>query len=426
MALVDFEKDLVVAYDLGTQPTYCYRIESYPYRNEAADAQIVAGTGGPNEQTIIHTICAKSLNEVCKQLKNIDLMMDVDTVCVWSNTLSGPYGGSNPSRENYGQYTEITDFCKNAECVDFCVAIKGHVNFTAISFGVTDNNQITGDGGGELVGSAVYYSKKNQYISSGLGMISSGTAPASQIGGIDGTAFIGSGGASMSGSGGARGSDLGTYVQDFGMDISSVELSTLGIPSQIPNNLVGFGGISRSDICDCKNVPYQIQLRHNLTRSSELTRFTNRNNIVIPTIVSMTYNEIIGCYAGNLRFDGISSFVNKDESWYISFNLYCTGELNQFANRYNWIFSSVIRRSTVDFNDSETSIIIFLSSDYICPSFSANNFNFRTNLNVQTLNLQVNNTIFVNSSNINDRLNLFLSSAWLANPVLSFSIGTLL
>ena len=156
MALVDFEKDLVVVYDLGTQPTYCYRIESFPYKNEATDAQIVACTAGPNEQTIIHTICAKSVNDLCKQLKNIDLMMDVNTVCVWSNALSGPYGGSNPSRENYGQYTEITDFCKNAECVDFCVAIKGHVNFTAVSFGVTDNNRIIGQGGGELVGSAYF------------------------------------------------------------------------------------------------------------------------------------------------------------------------------------------------------------------------------------------------------------------------------
>ena len=179
----------------------------------------------------------------------------------------------------------------------------------------------------------------------------------------------------------------------------------------------------RSNICDCKNVPYQIQLRHNLTKSSELTRFATRNNLTVPSIVSLVYNDKIGQYAGNIKLSGLSSFANAKESWSVTFNLYCTGELNQFANRYNWILNVNIRRSTSGFTDSETNVIIYLLSSYICPQFDAKSFNVRMIINLSTGIAQINNSSFINSTNINDRINLFLSEAWLSDPNLAISIG---
>ena len=120
---------------------------------------------------------------------------------------------------------------------------------------------------------------------------------------------------------------------------------------------------------------------------------------------------------------GLSSFANANEVWTISFNIYCTGEWNQFANRYNWILNLNVKRSTVGFYDKETNVIIYLLSNYICPQFDASKFKFSVSVNLNTLVTKVNNSSFINSSNLNDRIGLFASSAWLNNPNLVLSVG---
>ena len=404
-------------------PIYCYRVESYPFDPNNMNAPVCAFLPQTGEQTIIQTVCGTSVDDVCQQMKDMDLFIDIQSMAKWSNTLYGPYGGGeSPSRDMYGCFTDIPDFCKYTNCVDFCVTIKGNVNFTAISFATTDANIIQTGGGFELIGSSQAFASKYEYAVSGIGFELNGTSPASQTGGIDGTAYIGSGGFALTGSASYKGSDIGIYVQDFGMDMTAVNLAAVLVGTSGPT-LTGFGGVARSNICDCENVPYRLSLRHNLNKSSELTRFLARNNLSIPTVVTMVYSEFLGYYTCNLKFSGISSFVNNSEDWYLSFNLYCTGELNKFANRYNWLFTLNIRRSTVGFASYETNVITYLLSSFICPQFNASSINFKTSLNISTSLLTVNKTVFVNSSNVNDGIKLFYSSAWLSDPNLIFSFG---
>ena len=137
----------------------------------------------------------------------------------------------------------------------------------------------------------------------------------------------------------------------------------------------------------------------------------------------MLYNNKLDKYVGNIRLTGTSSFTNASETWTVTFTLYCTGEYNQFANRYNWIFNTNIKKSTTGFGDKETNVIIYLLSSYICPQFDAKSIKFKANVNFNTLITQINNSPFINSTNINDRIGLFLSEAWKSDPNFYISVG---
>ena len=82
-----------------------------------------------------------------------------------------------------------------------------------------------------------------------------------------------------------------------------------------------------------------------------------------------------------------------------------------------------IKRFTVGFDSKETNVIVYLLSSYICPQSDSSTFRFTTSVNLSTLVTQINNSSFINSTNFNDRIGLFLSDAWLSNPNLVMSVG---
>lgn len=420
-AFQDFEKSLSINFNLGTLPLKSYQIESYEFYEDDPNSEIVIPDAKHKLSTIIQQIWARDIGELCRILKSNNFYPNIKTVYEWSNNLIGPYGGGDPGRDNYGSYIKIEDFCDNADCVDFCLSVNSTVNVSAISFAVSANDVITASGGGNLTGSATVAVSNNVYISDGYFEIS-GSANASQIGGIDGTNYTASGGFEIVGSASVESSDLGSFLVEASASMNIDKLTPILINSA-GSGLTGAALSSRDTICDCKNIPYQIQLRHNLNTSSELTRFVTRNNLTLPTIVPLIFNQKISQYCGNISLQGLSSFANANEVWTISFNIYCTGEWNQFANRYNWILNLNVKRSTVGFYDKETNVIIYLLSNYICPQFDASKFKFSVSVNLNTLVTKVNNSSFINSSNLNDRIGLFASSAWLNNPNLVLSVG---
>ena len=417
----DFEKSLNINFNLGTLPLKGYQVESYNFYEDDPKSQIVIPDPEHKLRSMVQQIWARDVNEVCKILKSIYFFPSIKSISEWSNNLVGQYGGGDPGRDTYGTYVKIENFCDNADCVDFCLTVNSTVTISAIAFATSSNDEIFGSGGADLTGSATVYCSRNKYISDGYFELS-GIANASQIGGIDGTAYTANGGFDASGSAEVWSSDQGSIVVEAGADISILKVTPI-LKNVDGSSLTGSALSSRETICDCKNVPYQIQLRHNLDKMSELTRFVYRNNLSLPSIISLIYNEKISQYSGNIRLSGLSSFVNANEVWNITFNLYCTGEKNQFANRYNWILNLNIKRSTVGFVDKETNVIIYLLSSYICPQFDASKFKFNVNLNLNTLTTQINNSSFINSSNINDRIGLFQSEAWLSSPYLIMSVG---
>lgn len=415
------EKSLAINFNLGTMPLKAYQIDSYEFYEDDPLSQVAIPNPQHTLRTIVQQVWARDVNEVCRKIKALNFFMSIKSISEWSNNLIGPNGGGSASRDQYGSYVEIANFCENAECVDFCLGVNAVVNISAISYASSNNNSILGSGFFQISGSASVACQNNQYFSSGSFQIT-GNANASQIGGIDNTSFVGTGGFGLTGSSSQNSSDQGVLLVEAGGDMNVLQITSL-LPTIAGNTLVGFGTVSREDICDCLNVPYQVNLRHNLTKSSELTRFVSRNSLSLPSIITMTYNEKIRQYSGNIRLEGISSFINEKEYWNIVFNLYCTGEYNSFAQRYNWILNINLKRSTVGFADKETNVVVYLLSSYICPQFDASKFKFKVNVNLNTLITQVNNSSFVNSTNVNDRISLFLSDAWLSDPNLVISVG---
>lgn len=415
------EKSLTVSFKLGTLPLKSFQVESYDFYEDDPLSQVAIPNPQHKLRSIVQQIWARDVSEVCAKIKKINFLLNIKSISEWTNNLIGPYGGGTTGRDQYGSYIDITNFCENSECVDFCIGATGSVTISAIAYASSDYNSITGSGGFEINGSAVVRSSYSKYVSSGS-IDLSGSASVSQNGGTSGTAYVATGGVDIAGSAVQSSSDLGTLTVETGGDMTILQITPL-LKNNAGSNLVGLAAISRENICDCKNVPYQIQLRHNLTKSSELTRFAARNNLTIPSIVTMIYNNKLNQYVGNIKLEGLSSFVNAKENWNVTFNLYCTGEWNQFANRYNWILNLNIKRSTVGFTNKETNIIIYLLSSYICPQFDASKFNVKISVNLTTLVTQVNNSSFINSTNVNDRISLFLSDAWLSDPNLAISIG---
>lgn len=415
------EKSLSISFNMGTLPLKGYQVESYDFYEDSSDTQIVIPNPEHKLRIVVQQIWARSVDDVCKKIKALNYYMNIKSISVWSNNLVGPYGGGEAGRDQYGYYVDIPDFCQNSECVDFCIGVNALVTISATAFASSSNDEIIATGGFDLTGSAVVYSNKNKYVASGSFELV-GSAAASQTGGIDGTSYTANGGFELTGSAGLWSSDQGTLLVETGGDMVISDITPL-LKNDGGTNLVGSAFSSRESICDCLNVPYIVQMSHNLTKSSELTRFALRNNLSIPTIVSMVYSSKTGQYTGNIRLQGLSSFVNASETWTITFNLYCTGELNQFANRYNWILNLNIKRFTVGFDSKETNVIVYLLSSYICPQSDSSTFRFTTSVNLSTLVTQINNSSFINSTNFNDRIGLFLSDAWLSNPNLVMSVG---
>lgn len=415
------EKSLGISFNLGNQPLKSYQIESYEFNDTDPNAPIGISNTTNNNRIILQQIFATDVNEVCKKIKELNFLMNIKSIAEWSNNLSGPYGGGEEGRTQYGYYTDINNFCENYECLDFCLGVDAVVTIAGTAYASSSNDVIYGKGGAIFSGSATAYSNVIAYVSSGsLQLI--GDAICFQTGGIQGNSFVSNGKFSLNGTAIQKSSDQGVLVVEIAglMNISTITpILTTSSGSPLTTTTLA----SRENICDCKNTPFQLQLRHNLNKTSELTRFASKNNLTIPSIVTMLYNKQVEKYVGNIKLNGISSFANANESWSITFTLYCTGELNQFANRYNWILNTNIRKSTSGFGDKETNIIVYLLSSYICPQFDGKAIRFKTNVNINTLVTQVNNSSFVNSTNINDRINLFFSDAWKNDPNFYISVG---
>lgn len=415
------EKSLNINFAMGTLPLKTFQVESYDFYEDSSTTQIVIPNAQHKLRTIIQQISATDINEVCKKIKDINFFMNIKSIAEWSNNLFGPYGGGKAGRDQYGSYVDIPNFCENAECVDFCLGVNAIVSIAGVAYASSEYNAVVGSGGANLYGTASALLNKYQYATSGYFELA-GSAIASQVGGATGNPYSGGGSFELGGSAGQRSSDQGNIVVETELSMSVTQITAL-LKTDPGSALTGTAVSSRQSICDCKNVPQQISLRHNLNKSSELTRFLTRNNLTIPSIVTMLYNKKIDKYSANINLEGFSSFVNAKEYWNIIFTMYCTGEYNSFAGRYNWILNMNIRRSTVGFGDKETNVITYLLSSYICPQFDASKFNFKVNINLNTLIVQVNNSSFINSVNINDGIGLFLSDAWKADPNITMAVG---
>lgn len=169
--------------------------------------------------------------------------------------------------------------------------------------------------------------------------------------------------------------------------------------------------------CGC-SVPSEIFLTHDFAKAAKLKDFLNRNGLVIPKIVTLSYNKNEQLWFSKLTYRGESLDSTGDERWSLIFDLKCTNSLDGIRdvwNPYYWKLGMSIRQISVSNNFAyDTKINLLFSDQGPC---------LKGELNVKCY-LNVNSAIVesIEPPNIGlgvqleDKIGLFKSEFWLRNP----------
>ena len=414
------ELKLVLPFNAGTLPTYTYRFEAscgaYDDQNKIVPAQTLGESCSAAIQTFVN-VGSDTITNACLQLLDAGYDFELTSVKRWSKPTvfeAGPFQD--------GVFEDITNYCSDPACFQFCVNYRVNVAVTAIMLAITDKDEILGSGLFNLDGTAgIRFSK---FTTTGNGLFELyGDAQASQIGGSEGQYYTGSGSFESFGLADYDSSDKGILNTDISADITVISLQPFVVATS-GATLVGSQGSSSVSQCGCISIPYETAFSHNLTKESEFTKFIKRNNFTIPPKIIFYYNDKISKYVGNLKYNGLSTTSNNLEKWEIVFELACTGYYNEFSKLYDWNFSISFKKTPNNSNSIDTKVVLLFKSSNICPLNGAS-FDFRADANLSTKLLTVNgNTFLVNSVIVNDRIGLFKSVAWTSDPVLSLQVGT--
>ena len=414
------ELKLVLPFNAGTLPTYTYRFEAscgaYDDQNKIVPAQTLGESCSAAIQTFVN-VGSDTITNACLQLLDAGYDFELTSVKRWSKPTvfeAGPFQD--------GVFEDITNYCSDPACFQFCVNYRVNVAVTAIMLAITDKDEILGSGLFNLDGTAgIRFSK---FTTTGNGLFELyGDAQASQIGGSEGQYYTGSGSFESFGLADYDSSDKGILNTDISADITVISLQPFVVATS-GATLVGSQGSSSVSQCGCISIPYETAFSHNLTKESEFTKFIKRNNFIIPPKIIFYYNDKISKYVGNLKYNGLSTTSNNLEKWEIVFELACTGYYNEFSKLYDWNFSISFKKTPNNSNSIDTKVVLLFKSSNICPLNGAS-FDFRADANLSTKLLTVNgNTFLVNSVIVNDRIGLFKSVAWTSDPVLSLQVGT--
>jgi hypothetical protein len=416
----NIELNLVLPFNTGTLPTYTYRFEAscgaYDDQNKIVPAQTLGESCSTAIQTFVN-VGSDTITNACSQLLDAGYDFELTSVKRWSKPNvfeAGPFQD--------GVFEDITNYCSDPACFQFCVNYRVNVAVTAIMLAITDKDEILGSGLFGLDGTAVI--RFNKFTATGDGLFEIyGEAPASQVGGSQGQYYTGSGSFESFGSAEYDSSDKGIRNTDVSADIVVVSLQPFVVATS-GAELIGSRGSSSVSQCGCTAIPYETAFSHNLTKENEFTKFIRRNNLSIPSKIIFYYNEKISKYVGNLRYRGLSTTSNNLENWNVTFELACTGYYNEFSKLYDWNFSISFKKTPYNSSPVDTKVVLLFNSSNICP-LNGLSFDFRADANLSTKLLIVNgNTFLANSVIVNDRIGLFKSVAWTSDPVLSLQVGT--
>jgi hypothetical protein len=418
----NIEKLLDLPFNAGNLPVYQYRFEANCNAYDANNKLVPSQTLGQDcNYTQFVNSGAESLTSACQKLIDAGYDFEVTSIQRWSNPTTFQTGTFQD-----GVYENITDYCNDPACYNFCINYRANVQISAIMIAITDEDEITGSGTFQISGVAriVFY----EFLTTGAGLIQlAGTAPASQVGGVSGLTCIGAGSPLLFGSALYDSSDKGILNTEISCDIQVVNLQPFVVATS-SNPLIGSRGLSTINTCGCISVPFEIQILHNLnSQDSELSRFIKRNNFILPDRVTLIFFSVLNqssrLYAGHLRYVGLSARTNDLEVWSVAFELGCADFLNSFNGVYDWNLTITIRRTPTLAISTDTKIVLLLKSNYICPR-NGISFSFRTDANLITKLLTVNsNTFLTNSVILNDRIYMFASKGWIENPILTLQIG---
>lgn len=417
----DINFPLPVLFNTGNPETTTYRFESSCNTRDSNGQIVPAQTLGlPCELTTFVNVGSDSLTNACKSIIDQGYDFELTNIQRWSK-----FGTFQNSTYQDGYYIDVQNFCNDANCFQLCCKYRTVVNVTLISIAITDKDIIVGKGRMLMAGTAIVAFNKVGQISRGIFRIF-GAAAASQIGGLQGISYTGSGRIRGLGNATYESTDKGTLNVSFSARVVALNFTT-NFVVQPASPITGTPTTTGTKICGCNSLPYKILINHNLNKNSQFIQFIRRNNFAFPGSAVVLWNETLKRYNGIQRFQGVSINSNIIESWNIVYEMYCDGIENQFSGEYEWFLTVQFYKKSANLQNVDSKIVVLLNNTLTCPSSSGVNFFFRADANLNTKDVTVNrNTFLTNSVIVNDRIGIFSSGDWITNPILSFGVGVTL
>lgn len=432
--LVNSSFTLPILFDLGELPLYAYRLIGKCSPLDCTQIPI----NDPNNTTCnnrtIQYILARNLSEICTQLASYDFIFRVEVVLRYNRAIFGfDYLNDvrndlvNPNCPNFDDVTD--DFCKEAQCFDFC--IENNTMFIAkANFQGDFYNPFEATGDIKLTGSYTVNTVFAYYATSGSGnQLVGGNAAASGVNLLPTLTYIGSGFIGAEPNSSINNSYLGEYTQTVS---SNFDNESLTINLNGPNGLQLFGEeVNRvSNICGCNRLLNYIDLETNLfTKTSIFSNFLYRNKLSPYKTNRLYYNQATKTFYNSFKFDGLGSLAGETESWNTVFELACTNQVT-LTNISLWNFSFFIQRkvykNNVLTNNLETRFYVYIPSTFIYNNSSLLQFDFQIDMKNLVVYRRFKDIIFdLQPKIVKDNIKIFSSGDWIADPFMEIYVFSL-
>ncbi len=173
--------------------------------------------------------------------------------------------------------------------------------------------------------------------------------------------------------------------------------------------------------CNCETLPLLIRMSHNMFQNNVFTQFVSQNNLTIPRVVPLLYNESNDSWQANLHFTGVSPASNSAETWSIVFELQCTDEVGGINIGSNiWKFAFLMLRKNLSTSESfDTRFIVGIVPDSTC---STGDLKFNISYDTQIDSAIVSPASVIYQVRMYDNIGLFRNRFWDENPELLINL----
>jgi hypothetical protein len=225
------------------------------------------------------------------------------------------------------------------------------------------------------------------------------------------------------GSADSKGSDLGTFDEEFGFEMVVDDLIVqynndehLGDAESLTQNI---------STCGCRTIPLLINFEHNfVSKTNILGQFLSRNRFVMSDRLTLAYNVPNNSWQTNLHYRGLAPDAIGTEIWDIVFEVQCTSLIGSVEiGRAIWKLAiQFFRKNLTTGEDFDARIIMGVLPEPICET-NANDLKFTVTYDTQANVASVDPTATIYQSSIFDNIGLFKKPEWIDNPNLILTVS---
>jgi hypothetical protein len=206
----------------------------------------------------------------------------------------------------------------------------------------------------------------------------------------------------------------------------------IGISSEILDFKVNFAAdeveeaeevVGTVDACGCIGLPLSLTFNHNMATNNKFSQFLLLNNITLPSILTMRYNNVNDLWQYNAHYRGQALNRLAMETWNLNFGLQCTSMIGSTPIGLSiWKLTMQLRERNLTTNeDFDTKIVVGFLPDQVCSA--GKDFKFKLTLDTVTQDSVISPASTIYQSLLYDNIGLFKEPYWLANPEFTMTVS---